>query len=101
MITESWLSPNTSNDLISIPGFLSIRTEDRSNDQRDTALCTYIKNSLDFLELIDLFDPAFETQWFLLKPKRLPRGINSILIATVYHPPQNNDLSYGLTYFNL
>jgi hypothetical protein len=45
---------------------------------------------LDFLELKD--DPVFETQWFLLKPKRLPREINSIIIATVYHPPQNNDI---------
>lgn len=29
---------------------------------------------------------------FKLKPNRLPRGINSIIMATVYHPPQNNDL---------
>ena len=35
-------------------------------------------------------DPAFETQWFLLKPNRLPRGNKSIIMASVYHPPQNN-----------
>ena len=32
-----------------------------------------------------------ETQWFLLKPYRLPRNINSIIMVTVYHPPQNNN----------
>ena len=59
----------------------------------EPGLCTYINAELDFTELSDLSDPAFETQWFLLKPKRLPRGINLIILGTVYHPPQNNDLA--------
>jgi hypothetical protein len=29
----------------------------------------------------------------LIKPKRLPRGIDAILIASDYHSPQNNDLT--------
>ena len=91
-ITESWLSSNISNDLINIPRFVAVR-RDHLDDQRGGGLCTYINAELDFTELSDLSDPAFETQWFLPRPKRLPRGINSIMLGTVYHPPQNNDLA--------
>ena len=90
IITESWLSPHISDDLISLPNFATIR-KDRPEDQRGGGLCTYINNNLNFLELDYLSDPQFETQWFLLKPNRLPRGISSIIMATVYHPPQNKD----------
>ena len=92
IITESWLSSNITNDLIKIPGFSCIRN-DRCDDQRGGGLCTYIRNTLDFLELKDLSHPDIESQWFLIKPKRLPRGIDVIVIASVYHPPQNNDLT--------
>ena len=44
-----------------------------------------------FLYLDEFDDPSFETQWFLLKPNRLPRGINSIIMVTIYHPPGNDD----------
>ena len=90
IITESWLSPHIPDDLIGLPNFATIR-KDRLEDQRGGGLCTYINNNLNFLELDYLSDPQFETQWFLLKPNRLPRGISSIIMATVYHPPQNKD----------
>jgi hypothetical protein len=35
--------------------------------------------------------PDIESQWFLIKMDRLPRGINSIILGTVYHPPQSDD----------
>ena len=35
--------------------------------------------------------PDIESQWFLIKMDRLPRGINSIILGTVYHPPQSHD----------
>jgi hypothetical protein len=28
-----------------------------------------------------------ECLWLLLKPDRLPRGISSIILAAIYHPP--------------
>lgn len=90
VITESWLSPHIPDDLIGLPNFAAIR-RDRPENQRGGGLCTYINNNLNFLELAHLSDPQFETQWFLLKPNRLPRGINSIIMVTVYHPPQNKD----------
>ena len=36
-------------------------------------------------------DPNFEILWLLLKPHRLPRGLNSIILGVVYHPPGNDD----------
>ena len=90
IITESLLSPHIPDDLIGLPNFATIR-KDRPEDQRGAGMCTYINNNLNFLELDYLSDPQFETQWFLLKPNRLPRGISSIIMATVYHPPQNKD----------
>ena len=55
------------------------------------SLCTFISSRLDFIELCHLRDPDIESQWFVIKPNRLPRGINSIILGTVYHPPQNDD----------
>ena len=91
-ITESWLSSSISNDLINIPRFVAVR-RDRLDDQRGGSLCTYINAELNFTELSDLLDPAFETQRFLLKPKPPPRGTNFIILGIADHPPQNNDLA--------
>ena len=38
-----------------------------------------------------LSDSNIESQWFVIKPDRLPTGINSIILGTVYHPPQSDD----------
>ena len=58
---------------------------------RYTQVCSFINSQLNFIELSDLHSPDFECQWFLIKPNRLPRGINSIILGTVYHPPGNDD----------
>ena len=33
----------------------------------------------------------FEVLWLQISPKRLPRGISSIIVGTVYNPPSAND----------
>ena len=90
VITESWLTSKISDDLIAMPGYVHVR-KDRPDDHRGGGLCTFIANNIRFFHLQNLDDPNFETQWFLLKPNRLPRGINSIIVATIYHPPGNDD----------
>ena len=47
--------------------------------------------SVYMLMIIQLYVPEFETLWLLLKPHCLPRGLNSIIIGVVYHPPGNYD----------
>ena len=90
VITESWLLSHITDNLISIPDFSTVR-KDRASEQRGGGLCTYINKELNFIELDYFSDVQVETQWFLLKPYRLPRNINSIIMVTVYHPPQNNN----------
>ena len=34
---------------------------------------------------INMNDPEVESQWFLIKSDRLPRGINTIILGTIYH----------------
>ena len=36
-------------------------------------------------------DSDFEVIWAQIRPTRLPRGIRSIIIGTVYHPPSAVD----------
>ena len=90
VITESWLTSLVTDQLINIPGYATCR-RDRPYDQRGGGLCTFISSRLDFIELCHLRDPDIESQWFVIKPNHLPRGINSIILGTVYHPPQNDD----------
>lgn len=34
----------------------------------------------------EYFDPTFEVLWIKIRPLRLPRGFNYIIVGTVYHP---------------
>ena len=36
-------------------------------------------------------DENFEVLWVKIRPKRLPRGIPSIIVGTAYHPPSATD----------
>jgi hypothetical protein len=90
VITETWLHSRVTDELIRIPGYVSCR-RDRPNNQCGGGLCTYINSQLNFAELTDLSEPEIESQWFLIRMERLPRGTNSIILGTVYHPPQSDD----------
>ena len=90
VITESWLNSNVTNNFISQPGYVTYR-KDRNNDLRGGGICTFIRANLNVFEVCDLGDPEVESQWFVLKTDRLPRGINSILLGIIYHHPRNDD----------
>ena len=51
----------------------------------------YIKESIKTKRLQELEDPAFEVLWSYIRPPRLPRGINCVVTACVYHSPSSND----------
>lgn len=63
VITETGLTSNVPNDLITIPGYKFIR-KDRQNGQTGGGICTFFKNSTDYLHLQECEDPNFESQWF-------------------------------------
>ena len=99
VITESWLSSRVTDQLISIPGYES-RRRDRPDHQCSGGLCTFINSRLTFVQLQELNDPAIESQWFVIKPNRLPREINSIILGTIYHPPQSDNNKLHAHLFN-
>ena len=55
------------------------------------SVSTYINESIQFSLMDDLVDPAFEVLWIKIRPARLPRGFNCIIVGTVYHPPSASD----------
>ena len=90
VIVESWLTSSVTDDLISMPGYVMCR-RDRPNNHRGGGLCTFINSRLNFVELRDLSEPEIESLWFLIRMDRLSRGVNSIILGTLYHPPQSDD----------
>ena len=90
VITESWLNSDVTDNYVSQSGYKTFR-RDRNNDQRGGGICTYIWKQLNIVEICDMNDPEVESQWFLIKTDRLPRGINTIILGTIYHPPRNDD----------
>ena len=89
------ISSRVTDQLVSIPGYVTCRT-DRSDDQRGGGLCTFISKRLNFAELRELSDPNIESQWFVMKPDRLPRGIHSIIVGTAHHLRETT-ISFSLT----
>ena len=54
-------------------------------------VCMYIKESIKTKRLQELEDPAIKVLWSYIRPPRLPRGINCVVTACIYHPPGSND----------
>ena len=52
---------------------------------------SHLKDTINFTVLDDFRDPSFEMLWAKLGPARLPRGCNSIVVGTLYHPPSASD----------
>jgi hypothetical protein len=90
VITETWLSPNVSNSAINLNGF-SIFRRDRRDGRRGGGVCVYVNDHMPVVHLKELSHPEVESLWLLIKPSRLPRGINSIILAAIYHPPKSDD----------
>ena len=92
VITETWLSNNVDNSVIVLNGFSTFRY-DRPDGRRGGGVCVYVNNRFPVFHLEDISVPDIESIWLLLKPSRLPRGFNSIILGAIYHPPRNDDRS--------
>ena len=51
----------------------------------------YLKNNIQYSVLESLSNSSFEVLWIRMRPTRLPRGVNSVIVGTVYHPPNADD----------
>ncbi|CAB4042635.1 Hypothetical predicted protein, partial [Paramuricea clavata] len=78
-ITESWLNTSVVDSMISLSNFIQFR-----NDRTYSCgggVCIYIKEEIYCRRLEHFEDPAIESLWLLLRPKRLPRSISALLLA--------------------
>ena len=91
-ITETWLSENISCTSIDLPGF-SVLRHDRSDGRRGGGVCVFVKDQFPLIHLNELSNPNVESLWLLLKPHRLPRGLNTIILCIIYHPPGSDDIA--------
>ena len=90
VITEFWLTPCIKDDFINILEHSIGRKDQITRIGR--GLYTYICSNLNFTELKELQNPDIECQWLLLKPTRLPRGINYTIMGTVYHSNSDDNI---------
>ena len=88
-LTETWLQSHIEDNAVSISGFNLVRKDWQLGVHG--GICVFVKNSIPFIVLDDLIISTIEVLWIELRPKRLPRGVNSIILGTVYHPPNSND----------
>jgi hypothetical protein len=91
VITETWLSADVPSTAIALPGY-SLIGHDISDGRKGGGVCAYVKDLLPLIVLSDLSNPDFESLWLLLKPHRLHRDLNSIVLGVIYHPPGSNDI---------
>ena len=88
-LTETRLQEHIHNNVVAISGF-NLLHRDRKYGQYG-GVCIYIRDSIQFSLLDDLFEPSFEVIWVKIRPDRLPRGFSNVIVGTVYHPPSSNN----------
>ena len=82
-ITETWLRSSVVDSVIDIQGF-SVLRRDRQSDHHG-GICLYVKDA-SYKKLDELSCcPEHEILWVQLRPRRLPRGFFSLIVAVVYH----------------
>ena len=82
-LTETWLNDSISEHHLNIPGYNLLLKNRTSGVHGGVGL--YIKNSIKFNALTDIYHPQLEVLWTYIKPTRLPRGIPCVIVGTVYH----------------
>ena len=91
VFTETWLKHVIPDSVVHIPGYNIIR-KDRV-ERTHGGVCVYVQNQIKVEILSNLISPSFEVLWLKLRPRKLPRGISSIVLAAIYHPPGSDNLA--------
>jgi hypothetical protein len=83
VFTETWLKHVIPDSVVHIPGYNIIR-KDRV-ERTHGGVCVYVQTQIKVEILSNLISPFFEVLWLKLRPRKLPRGISSIILAGIYH----------------
>ena len=86
-VTESWSRESVCDNHATLFDYHLVR-RDRTFSLHG-GVCMYIKNSITFKRLPEYEHLDFEVLWTYIRPSRLPRGVNGIVTACVYHPPSS------------
>ena len=84
------MSSNVPGAAVSLSGFSLIR-HDRSDGRRGGGVIAYVSDGLATAQLKEFERSEFQTFWLLLKQQLLPRGLNSIILGIINHPPGYDD----------
>lgn len=76
-------------DLVLVSGY-NITRRDRVTSNHG-GICMYALDSIRYDVSSDLMRENFKVLWVKMGPKRLPRGVPSIIVGTVCHPPSATD----------
>ena len=96
-ITETWLRSSVVDSVyIDIPGYSVLRRDRQSDHHGGT--CLYVKD-VSYQKLDELSCcPEHEILWVQLRPRRLPRGFSSLIVAVVYYTQLCEDVCFNLSY---
>ena len=88
-ITETWLSPNITNDAISINNYHVYRKDRRLH--LGGGIMLYVHNDISSKQLaVNDDDSNYEILFVSLRPKLLPRPFTVLIVCVVYCPPSYN-----------
>ncbi|KAI8482474.1 hypothetical protein Bbelb_397940 [Branchiostoma belcheri] len=87
-VTETWLNSDIPDSLVSFPDYAVHRRDRISRSGGGVAL--YISPELRHKRLSDLESDEHEALWLWVRPARLPRGLNCLIIAALYNPPKSS-----------
>ena len=88
-ITETWCRDAIPDAPVNLVPYTILRN-DRQN-RVGGGVIAYVRNTLTLKHWSDLEDEDFETLWFTIRPRRLPRQFTCITFGIVYHPPSDDD----------
>ena len=86
---ETWLQKHIPDQIVAAAGYNLIR-RDRCVGQHG-GVCAYVRKTIKYHVLENLFNVSFKVLWLTLRPSWLPRGITNVIVGIVYHPPSADD----------
>jgi hypothetical protein len=85
-VTETWLRPDISSELLSIDGYNLHRADRRVG--RGGGVCVFTSiDDIPCKRRVDLESPDLECLWLWLRSYRLPRPLSGIALCAVYNAP--------------
>ncbi|KAI8495230.1 hypothetical protein Bbelb_272160 [Branchiostoma belcheri] len=88
-VSETLFSNDVPTDFWSLDEYTTF-TKSREH-RRGGGLALYVRDDIATHQIVDINVPdELECMWLMLRPKRLPRKVSSIIVCIVYAPPNSD-----------